>query len=386
MSSASLDRRARHRRPASNAVLNWLAGYSIVAGAACLITIYDGTARSFAIAVGVFALGAILLAMIVSGVRALLRARRSRAESSDDAHAVEREQPTIPAALIWGHRLAVPLIPGSIALALVGMNLSIAAHNSKRDELPGKLAYMAVALSIFGLIAVIKWFNRRIERAADDWRAERRLERHPELATARRISTPTLPDTSEVDGPPRVTRSTADGSRLRRRPRGRARVHSIVEWVFIVFLVVGMPTLIHFLGAPNGLFSYVAIGFTLLAITNRVDSWAGSKVWTPGNAAAEDRKRERLESGRDWLSAEPPKLLRYARSSYLVFVVAGFCYGLVWPFLRGQEPAERYPLAAAYVAGFQIGLAVLAPFERRQRRLERDWLHRRNAERAERSS
>lgn len=156
----------------------------------------------------------------------------------------------------------------------------------------------------------------------------------------------------------------------------------MVEWFLIAFLVLGMPTLIHLLGPPQGLFSFVAIGFTLLAITNRVDTWASEKVWTPGNAQAEARKRERLENGGRWWAAEPPKLLRYVRGIYLVFVVAGFCYCLVWPFLRGQSPEERYPYAALYVAGFLIGLAILASFERHQRRLERHWLLERKEQRA----
>lgn len=291
-----------------------------------------------------------------------------------------REKAYVAPRLIWTGRLAWLVAPTGIALVVLCLRSGVVEHDGNRVY---NLGLVGVVGSIFAGVFAIKLCNRRIESARDAWRHARRAERHPELVEQEGRITAPHPVAAAADASAGlVQRTTFDGTRLRRRPEGRARIHSLLEWFFIAFLVLGMPTLIHFLGPPQGLFSFVAIGFTLLAITNRVDTWASEKVWTPGNAQAEARKRERIENGGRWWAAEPPKLLRYVRGIYLVFVVAGFFYCLVWPFLRGQSPEERYPYAAVYVAGFLIGLAVLASFERHQRRLERHWLLERQEQRA----
>jgi len=362
-------------------MLNWVAGYVFIAGAACMLLIYDGSTRSFLNAFAAFVGGAFALAMIISGVEAWLRARKERPEDWEAARARrdERARAEIDSSLILQRRLAYLVSPVGIAIVVL---LTKGPISRSKDFLWHNIALTGVVFSIFVGVFVVKRCNRRIMQAEDDWRAARRVERHPELAEPRRIVAPIRAPKESRPASDRIKRTTADGSRLRRRPPGRARVHSIVEWFLLAFVVFGFPTMIYLLGPANGMFSFVAIGFTLLAITNRVDTWASEKLWTPGNAQAEDRKRQRIESGARWWAAEPPKLLRYARWVYLVLVVAGFLYCLVWPFLQGWAPEDKYPYAAVYVVGFMLGLSLLATFERHQQRLEREWLRRRDEERA----
>jgi hypothetical protein len=372
----------------------WLLLYALLGGVACKHAFYDGTARGLLNTVGVFVAGAFAMAVILSHLESRVRERRARMTGAEHRSRidVERSEPPISPLLIWGRRLvfvvvpAVPFVVGWLA------HLEQDPHQLS-DNFPPRIAFVALVIAgIAGVFAVAD-FDRRIARAGDAWRAARRTKRHPELVTQRKIVAPpplqasaTTP-THRIHGierDDRVHRTTADGSRIRRRPPGRARVHSIFEWALVGYCVLGFPTMLYLFEGPSGLVAFPVIGFILLAVTNRVDTWASEPIWTPGNETAEDRKRHSIERGRAWLAVAPPNGLRIMRGAFLTLTVVGFCVCLIWPFLQGWAPDEKYPWVATYFAGFSIGLVALGIAERRQIRLERRWLDERESERSAR--
>jgi hypothetical protein len=263
-------------------------------------------------------------------------------------------------------------------VAMLALILPALGSASEARFTAAALNFFAFFLLASGILAVKSWLQTTADaRWVDERRAER-LSRRP--TQTRKHASPRSAPAAE----PLKTRRNkpTTSSRLRRRPPGRARVHSFVEWSLLAFVVLGFPVMIALLGPANGMFSYVAIGFILLAVTNRLDTWSAAPIWTPGNAAAAERKRLGKGVGARWLAARPPRLLRHMRTVYLALVVAGFFGCLVWPFLRGWPPERKYPFAATYVVGFLIGLILLSRAEQRQRAREREWLEQRRLERS----
>jgi hypothetical protein len=357
--------------------------YALIGGIACKHAFYDGTARGILNMVGVFIAGGFALAFAINRLESKVRERKARPASweAHQEHRSEREAPPVSPVLVWGRRavfVAVPLFP--VAVYWLTMALDHPRHG-QRGDLPFKLAFAATIFGLIGGAFALADFDRRIARSGDTWRAARRARRHPERATPRRVAVPsTTPRGTSAEGR-RIHRATADGSAIRRRPPGRARVHSMLEWFLVAYLILGLPSVLMAFPGPSGFVAFITIGFTLLAITNRVDTWASEPIWTPGNAHAEERRQQRIETGGNWWAIDPPRYLRVLRGTYLSFVILGFLICLVWPFLNSWTPEEKYPYAAVYLGGFLGGLALLGYAERHQRARESEWLEQRKSDR-----
>lgn len=284
-----------------------------------------------------------------------------------------RESAELPRALIRGRR-RVFLLVSSAPFAVYFLARLVEPAHDRGFAIVLTLAAIPLAI-IVGAFALAS-FDSRIAHAADAHRAARRADRHPESVQPRTIVPP-----RKEPSPKRVHRAVVDDSRIRRRPADRARVHSRLESLLIAYLVLGFPILavLRVTGGAVGVIAYVTFGFILLAITGRVDSWASEPIWTPGNANAQHR--EQFASARRWWSAGPPRFLRVMRGAFIAFVLVGFFACVVWPYLKGWAPDEKYPFAAIYIGGFTTGLGLLGLAERLQRRREEAWLKQRRSER-----
>ncbi|MCA8980247.1 MAG: hypothetical protein H6831_04245 [Planctomycetes bacterium] len=375
-------RASRRRHFGLDRGLLWLIWFTLAVGVACYVHVYDGTMRGFLNSFAILFGSVALVVVVMNRLEALREARAAMSAHPEEvrAHRAARERPSVAPKLRllrWLVLIGTPTFVAGLAFACE------AVVDETHERAYMKITFILAVLSMICGAAMLSTINRRIQVDSDRWRAARRNERHPELVAAeRRAALPGTPLTLDEESHDVVRRKNFEGSRLRRRPPERARIHATLEWTLVVFLAVGLPSAIYLLGPAQGLFSFVAIAFVLMAITNRVDTWASEKIWTPGNPEAEQRRLQRIENGSGWWASEPPRLLRNMRRIFLTLVVTGFFVCLVWPYLRGWAPDEKYPYAAVYVGGFVFGLALLATAERHQIRLEREWLKQRRAERS----
>jgi len=236
----------------------------------------------------------------------------------------------------------------------------------------------SITLFVACLYAVTR-IDRKLQRATDEWRRARRLERTPELVAAERAARAPHAPMREV-----VTAST--GSHIEHAPRnhplsaGRARLKKWLERLFVVHLLLGLPFLAWLVGGA-AIVAYPALVFIALVVSEFLVPWTNSSEGVPGAAEARRERRERIDRSRGWWSVTPPRTLTYLRLAFVALVVAGFAALLLLPYLQGQTPPERYRSARMFVIGFLIALTVLAFAERKQALREKKWLQARQAQR-----
>lgn len=222
---------------------------------------------------------------------------------------------------------------------------------------------LSIGFAAYGVLAA----ERARTAANDRWRAMRRRDR---MRAAGRHEDA---DESEVS------------PRRGRRRRGRLldpRRYTLIEWCFLVYVVVGFPLLTRNMTLAAALVAFPTGGLIFFAVMNLEEGLRSGRY---GRLGAKKRRAALLaRAGRPtrWWSATPPPVLRVARAIFLAWTILGFlvCIAAGLGLLPWEAQDPRI-VPGVYVAGFLVLLCLLGRSERIQRRVESEWLEGRRAAR-----